>query len=143
MTLILNPLVAAFSLGFDSLLAGLAIAPIVSSRRARAWFVALFGICDGVATLLGALAPWRLPQPPIAALYLSGAFLIILGVRRGHAWLYALPFLFSLDNLAAGGSVADAPALAASSAAMALLGFAVGGLGRWTTIQFAAIRAPI
>ena len=138
MTFVLNPPYAAFALGFDSFLAGLAIGPIALSWRQRAWFVALFGVCDGGATLVGAAVPHLLPEPPIAALYLLGVMLVIQGARRSRAWLYAMPVLFSLDNLAAGGSVADAPALALSSAAMAAAGLALGGLARWTAIRLAA-----
>ena len=141
MTAVRDLLLAAFSLGFDSLLAGLAIGSIVPSWRGRAWFVLLFGVCDGVATLLGAVVPHRIPEAPVVALYLLSVVLIILGARRSRAWLCAMPVLFSLDNLAAGSPAADAPALALTSAAMAATGIALGALGRWATIRFAVPRA--
>ncbi len=127
-----------FLLGFDSLLAGLAVGPILSSWRGRALFVALFGLCDGIATLLGAAVPHLVPEPPAVALYLLGVVLIIQGARRSRAWLYAMPVLFSLDNLAAGSPAAAAPALALSSAAMAAVGLALGALGRRAAIQLIA-----
>ena len=134
---------ATFLLGFDSFLAGLAIGPIVSSWSARAWLVGLFGLCDGVATLLGAAGPHLVPEPPAAALYLLGVVLVILAARRSRAWLYAMPVLFSLDNFAAAGPASDAPALAVSSAAMAALGLALGAFGRHAASRFVASTAPV
>ena len=136
-------LLTMFLLGFDSLLAGLAIGPILSSRRGWAVFALLFGVCDGAATLLGAAVPHLMPEPPIAALYLIAVALIIQGARRSRVWLYAMPVLFSLDNLAAGGAASDALGLALSSAAMAGMGLALGGLGRRAAIRFAAAGAPV
>jgi putative Mn2+ efflux pump MntP len=140
MASILELLLKAFSLGFDSFLAGIAIGPIILSWRARAWYVVMFGVCDGVATLLGAALPHRLPEPQSAALYLVGVVLIIQGARRSRAWLFVMPFLFSLDNLAAGGSAAEAPALALSSAAMAAAGLALSALGRQAVMTLTAPR---
>jgi hypothetical protein len=133
---------AAFLLGFDSFLAGLAIGPILSSWSARAWIVGLFGLCDGLALLLGTAGLHLVPEPPAAALYLLGVVLVILAARRSRAWLYAMPVLFSLDNLAAAGSASDAPALAVSSSAMAAAGLALGALGRHAAHRFVAAAAP-
>jgi hypothetical protein len=127
-----------FLLGFDSLLAGLAIGPILSSWHERTVFVLLFGVCDGAATLLGAAVPHLVPDPPAAMLYLLMVALIIQGARRSATWLYAMPILFSLDNLVAGSAASDALGLAVSSAAMAGIGLALGGLGRRTVLQFVA-----
>jgi hypothetical protein len=138
MTSIRDLLLTAFSLGFDSFLAGLAIGPILRSWRSRAWFVALFGVCDGEATLLGAAAPHVVPELPAAALYGLAVVVVIQGARRSRAWLYAMPLLFSLDNLAAGAPAAEAPALALSSAAMAAAGLALGALGRRAALRLAA-----
>jgi hypothetical protein len=136
-----NFLLIMFALGFDSFLGGLAIGPIVSSWRGRAVFVLLFGVCDGVASLLGAAVPHLVPTPPDAALYLIAVVVIIQGARRSRAWLYAMPVLFSIDNLAAGNAVSDAPALALSSAAMAAAGIALGAFGRRMIIRLVAHRA--
>jgi hypothetical protein len=121
---------AMFFPGFDSFLAGLAIGPMVSYWSALARFAVLFGLCDGLATLLGAAAAHFVLELPAAALYLLGVALVILAARRSRAWLYAMQILFSLDNLAAGGPASDAPALALSSAATAAVGLAPGALGR-------------
>jgi hypothetical protein len=122
-------------LGSDSLLAGLAIGPILGSWRARAAYAVLFGVGDSAATLLGAMAPHGVPEPPAFLLYLGAAALVVQGARRDRAWLYALPALFCLDNLAAGNPAADAPGLGLGSAAMAGLGLALGGLGQRLTFR--------
>jgi hypothetical protein len=134
----LDLLLRVFSLGFDSFLAGMAIGPIIRSGHGRAWCIALFGVCDGLATLLGAFVPHRLPDPPAAALYLLGVMLIIQSARHSRTWMFAMPFLFSLDNLAGGGTVAEAPMLAFSSAAMATGGIALGALGRLVAVNLSA-----
>jgi hypothetical protein len=134
-------LLTMFLLGFDSLLAGLAIGPILSSWRGRAVFALLIGVCDGAATLLGAAVPHLVPELPSAALYLIAVALIIRGAQRSRTWLYAIPVLFSLDNVAFGSAPSDALGLALSSAAMACLGLALGGLGRGAAIRFAAAGA--
>jgi hypothetical protein len=133
----------AFLLGFDSFLAGLAIGPILPSWSARAWIVGLFGLCDGLASLLGTAVPHLVPELPAAALYLLGVVLVILAAQRSRAWLYAMPVLFSLDNLAAAGPACNAPGLAVSSAAMAAAGLALGALGRYAAHRFVATAAPV
>jgi hypothetical protein len=130
-----------FLLGFDSLLAGLAIGPLLSSRRERAVFVLLLGVCDGMATLLGTAVPHIVPSPPIAALYLLMVALIIQGARHNEKWFYAMPILLSLDNLVTGSAASSAMMLALSSAAMAGCGMALGGLAWRTTSRFVAAGA--
>jgi hypothetical protein len=142
MASIRESLLTMFLLGFDSLLAGLAIGPMLSSWRGWVVFVLLFGTCDGAATLLGASVPHLAPALPTAALYAIAVALIIQGARRSRAWLYAMPVLFSLDNLATGSAASDALAVALSSGAMAGMGLALGGLGRRTAIRFAAAGGP-
>ena len=129
-------------LGSDSLFAGLAVGPILASWRARAVYALLFGVCDGMATLLGAAVPHRMPQLPAILLYLFAVALIIQCARRSRASLYALPLLFSLDNLAAGNSMAAAPALAMGSAVMAGIGLVLGVLGWRAAIRLAKAGAP-
>ena len=81
---ILELLQRACSLGFDSLLAGIAIGPVILSNRDRALFAILFGVCDGLATLCGILLPHRFPEAPSVALYLLGV-LLICNKARGTA----------------------------------------------------------
>lgn len=123
-------LLTAFSLGLDSFLAGLAIGPLLPSRTGRLWCAAAFGVCDGLASWLGALIPHRLPEPPDLALWLVCVMLLLAGARRGRMWLFAVPVVLSLDNLAAGVPADLAPALALSSAVMAAAGIALGRLAR-------------
>ena len=61
---ILELLQRAYSLGFDSLLAGIAIGPVILSNRDRALFAVLFGVCDGLATLLVYYFPIVSPKHP-------------------------------------------------------------------------------
>jgi hypothetical protein len=133
----------AYSLGFDSLLAGIAIGSIILSNRDRALFAVMFGVCDGLATLLGILLPHRFPEAPSAALYLLGVLLIVQGARHSRTWLVATPLLLGLDNFAVGGTVADVPLLALSSAVMAAVGIALGTLGRWMAGRFWATEATV
>ena len=142
MTSIGNLLLTTVSLGFDSFLAAFFISPMIVSWRWRAGYATLFGVCDGLATLLGAVIPHRLPEPPAAVMYLLCVMLIIMGARRSRAWLFATPVLLSLDNLAAGGTAA-APALALGSAAMAAAGLALGALGRRAVAKFSLRGASI
>jgi putative Mn2+ efflux pump MntP len=128
---ILELLQRAYSLGLDSLFAGIAIGPVMLSNRDRALFAVLFGVSDGLATLLGVLGPRHFPEAPAAALYLLGVLLIVQGARHSRTWLIATPLLLGLDNLAVGGTVADVPVLAMSSTVMAAVGMALGTLGRW------------
>jgi hypothetical protein len=127
---ILELLQRTYSLGIDSLLAGIAIGPVILSNRDRALFPVLFGVCDGLATLLGVLGPNRLPEAPSAALYLLAVLLIVQGARHSRTWLVVTPLLLGLDNVAVGGTFADVPVIAASSAGMAAIGIALGTLGR-------------
>jgi hypothetical protein len=128
---ILDRLQTAYSLGFDSLLAGIAIGPVILSNRDRALFAVLFGLCDGLETPLGILLPHRFPEAVATALYLLGVLSIVQGARHSRARLVATPLLLGLDNFAVGGTFADVPVLALSSAGMAAVGIALGTLGRW------------
>jgi hypothetical protein len=130
------------SLGFDSFLAGIAIGPIIRSAAGRTWCVLLFGVCDGLATLIGGSLPHPPPDLPAAALYLLAVILIVQSARRSRTWMFAMPFLFSVDNLAAGSAADDAPMLALSSAVMAAGGIALGALGRRVALKLFAPGAP-
>jgi len=141
MTSLREFLAAIVLLGSDSVVAGLAIGPFVTSWRAGAAYALLFGVCDGVATVLGSMIPHRVPEPPELLIYLAAACLLAAGIRHSRAWLWALPMLFSLDNLVAGYPAVDAPQLALGSAAMAGLGLALGGVGRRLAIRLATAEA--
>jgi hypothetical protein len=140
---ILELLQKAVSVGFDSLLAGIAIGPIMLSGRGRALFSILLGVCDGLATLLGALTPHRLPAPPAAALYLLAVLLIVQGARHNRSWFLAIPLLLGLDNFAVGGTIAEAPFLALSSATMGAIGIALSALVCWMISRIWATEAVI
>jgi hypothetical protein len=139
-TLIGNLWLTTVSLGFDSFLAAFFIGSMIVSWRwggpgtppssvsATGW--------RRCPALPGAAMPHRLPEPPVAVLYLLCVMLIIMGARRSCAWLFAAPVLLSLDNLAAGGTAAAAQVLALGSAAMAAAGFALGALGRRAVAKF-------
>ena len=131
----------AVLLSFDSLIAGVALGPLVSARDR--WTMAiLFGLLDGVATLVSGL---RLPHlaagvpglvPALIAAY--GVYLITVSVwslNRVRVPLWAIPVLLSIDNLMVGlpaGATAlgagDVAAAALTSAAFALAGLWAGNL---------------
>ena len=142
-------LLLAFVLGLDSLRAsaGLASAGLSRGHAARLWLS--FGICDSVAPLVGlvvgrsALAPARGWLDGIGPLALAACAVYLVLCRswaRRHAdrdpWLIVVgvPLTLSLDNLVAGAAlgvygyptVVSALVLGAASAALAIVGTAVG-----------------
>ncbi len=139
----LELLQTAYSLGFDSLLAGIAFGPIVLSNRDRALFAVLFGAFDGLATLLGVMGLHRPPEAPAATLYLVGVLLITQGARHSRRWLFVMPLLLGFDNLVVGGTLADVPVFALSSAVMAAVGIALGALGRRVVDKIWATEAAV
>lgn len=121
----MTTLIQQLSPAIDSALCCLALGAAVPSHRSRVAVAMLFGVCDLAASLL-ALAPLPLSvQPPHfiamppAALYFGFAMLVGLGARAYPRLAWAAPVLLSLDNLFAPGSIADALADGASSAALA------------------------
>jgi hypothetical protein len=123
-------------LGIDSLIACLAIGAIVD-RRWRLPLVALFGIADGTAFLIGAGLGWTLSAGltevlEVATLAALGAYLLVVAagsrqLTRLPVWL--VPFALTMDNLAYGvandysGSLAGhAAEQAVSSSVLALVG---------------------
>lgn len=136
-------------LGIDSLIACIAVGPIIS-RRWPVPFAALFGICDGGGFLLGSALHWQVPDN--VSTVLTTAVLIALGLywigvaifarttrvnsSRGLVW--ALPFALTIDNITIGlvgghpGAIlAQAGEQALSSALLASIGLIVGlGLAR-------------
>lgn len=119
----------------DSLIAAFALS-LVMPRRHALPLVLMFGLCDGLGSALGTSLP---PAGGLAAILLmaTGAALLVglpvaQRLMKTPAWLYVLPLLLAIDNVASPGL--DAPALAAlSSVIMAGLGFACGAavLNRW------------
>jgi len=127
-------------LGIDSLIACVAIGPVIS-RRWGVPLAALFGVCDGGGFLLGSALHWQV-SGNVSGVVTTG-ILIALGVywiavaacartarvssSRGLAW--ALPFALAIDNVTV-GMVGDHPgallAQALSSALLAGLGLAAG-----------------
>jgi hypothetical protein len=122
-------------LGIDSLIAVMAIGAIVD-RRWRLPLVALFGLADAVAFLIGAGLGWQLSAGvtevlEIGTLAALGVWLMVVaaGTRRlVELWpVWVLPFALTLDNLAY-GAVGDHSAgwaageQALSSSLLALIG---------------------
>ena len=136
-------------LGIDSLIACVAIGPVVS-RRWGVPLAALFGICDGGGFLLGSAWHWEVSGNVSSVvttgiLLALGVYLIAVAafarsaqVSSSPALAWALPFALAIDNVTFGvvgghpGSVlAQAGAQALSSALLAGLGLVVGlGLAR-------------
>jgi hypothetical protein len=97
-------------LGVDSLIACLAIGPIIS-RRWRVPLAALFGVCDGAGFLLGSALHWSMPGTVstvvgTAVFVALGVYWIVLGFASkkvaGTRWVWALPFALAIDNITFG-----------------------------------------
>ena len=121
-------------LSTDSFIVALALSAAVSRRHILPLIV-LFGLCDGLGTVLG---PALGIQLSLAGL-LSPAFLMLWGAlmmlsfpvagswARAQGWAYLLPPFLAIDNMLVPGS--EPAALAAlSSSLMAALGFACGAV---------------
>jgi hypothetical protein len=130
-------------LGIDSFIACMAIGAIVD-RRWRLPLVALFGLTDAVAFLIGAGLGWQLSAGVTGVLEIGtvaalGLWLMVVaaGTRRvTELWpVWVLPIALTLDNLAFGvasdysGSLAGhATEQALSSALLALIGLYAAGV---------------
>lgn len=131
-------------LGIDSLIAGIAISPIVD-RRWRLPLVALFGVADAVAFLIAAGLGWQLSAGvtevlAIGTLAALGLWLLVIaaGTRRAAAlWpVWVLPFALTVDNLAyglvgdhsAGSLLGQAGEQGLSSGLLALIGLLAGAV---------------
>jgi len=142
-------LVLGTVLGIDSFLIGAAVGPVIRERPRR-WAMALaFGVCDGLAILVGfhcgplagvslAWCEWA----GVVAVGLYGVLVVVLCAwGRGAAadgrarWLpLVLPAVMSLDNLAAGVGLAEAGTLSVApvllpavlSSLLAACGLSVG-----------------
>ena len=129
-------------LGLDSLIACIAIGPIVS-RRSLLPLVVLFGVGDGVGFLVGAGLHWQI-SPDVSDILQTG-ILIALGLywlviaafakRVAARWLvWILPWALGIDNLtygltddhASGSLLEQAGQQTLSSGLLALVGLVIG-----------------
>jgi manganese efflux pump family protein len=114
-------LVLAFVLSLDSFRASLGLGALKLSLARRAQLVASFGLCDGLAPLLGLLVgksivayvgPWAEHVGPLL-LCVYGAYVIYVArscagqeAAEESGWIvFGLPLTLSLDNLVAGASL--------------------------------------
>jgi len=137
-------------LGVDSLIACIAVGPIIS----RSWAVPLallFGVCDGAGFLLGTALHWSAPDSlstdiEVASLAVLGVYWIAIALfsrkvasaelqskSRWGVWI--LPFALSIDNITYGivdgvpahySVWASAGVQTLSSAVQAGIGLAIG-----------------
>jgi hypothetical protein len=130
-------------LGIDSLIACMAIGAIVD-RRWRLPLIALFGLADAAAFLIGAGLGWTLSAGltvvlEIGTLAALAVWLLVVaaGTRRmAELWpVWVLPLALTMDNLAYGvasdysGSLAGhAAEQAASSSLLALVGLSAAAV---------------
>jgi hypothetical protein len=134
-------------LGVDSLIACIAVGPIVS-RRLFVPFAALFGICDAGGFLLGSALHWSVPAS-ISAMTQT-AILVALGVYwiavaaaprtaapktaratpvpRSRWLMWVLPFALSIDNIAY-GLIGGRGAILQQAGQQALSSALLGGMG--------------
>jgi hypothetical protein len=108
----------ALGLSIDSLLAGLAAGPFLTSRRQFALAAAL-GVADGWATFVAGAGQRTLYE--LTAVFALALVAAIVGAPR-RRWWYALPIVLSIDNLLLPLRASDAPAAAFASAILAGLG---------------------
>lgn len=141
MNLLHQWLPVTFLLGLDSFFAGLVAGPLLRSWRGRSCLALGFGLWDGLASWVGACMPHQIPDVPTVVLYVCCVPLLLAGASRSRIWLFALPVLLSLDNLAAGGPGGEAPWQALSSAGMAALGLTIGRAGRISAAWLLRYRA--
>jgi putative Mn2+ efflux pump MntP len=146
-----------FFLSIDSFLIALGIGtlPLPSHRKYRT--CVLFGLCDGVATLVGlhlqygmalgmrSTKPWSTTAGIFVWILLVGfrAYRIAVKKRAGTLLISLLPVVMAIDNLLAGplSSTASLPAnimpiaTALFSTGLALTGFTIGALVKNLTSQ--------
>lgn len=114
----------------DSLIVAFALA-FVMPRWYALPLALMFGLCDGLGSVLGLSLPLAGGLGAILLIACGAALLVGLPIAqrllKAPGWLYVLPPLLAIDNVMSRTS--DAPALAAlSSAIMAGLGFACGAV---------------
>lgn len=150
---------AALLLSCDGFIIAAFLGGLVSPRN-RLPLAATFGLCDGLASLVGGLLGSCRPGlvPASFGLAAAGVYgvLVLAGWRRSRGvalrtgLAYALPFVFSLDNFAVGGCLTGngaqlaAAALAAAvvSGAMAFAGLSLGSWVVRTSSRVATAGEP-
>jgi putative Mn2+ efflux pump MntP len=138
-------LLTSLSLGLDSLIVSAAVAPLLKSSHVRLLLAVLFGLFDGIGSLIGSEVGWRLSADlstyaEVGLVLLYAVYVLALaawGSRNPVSWpVWIMPALLSVDNLFA-GRVAGAGGLPVglvvlylglSSCAMSVLGLLLGGL---------------
>lgn len=132
--------IGAFFLSLDSFVVALALGPLIPSRAQRWRLAALFGVCDGVAALIGSGLGWSSLGAAFAARAVP-LFVLICGVyclvaagwnrfRADPRLAFALPVLMSLDNLVYGFG-APASGFAAQAVILGLVSFSFAAAGLW------------
>jgi len=97
-------------LGTDSFIACVAVGALVS-KRSWAALVFFFGLADGLGTFVGIALHWNVSDS--ASTIIEFAFMAGLGVywlgvavlskrMRGTAWIWALPWILTVDNITYG-----------------------------------------
>jgi putative Mn2+ efflux pump MntP len=144
---------AGLLLSIDSFVVSFALGTCRVTRRQENRLAVAFGVCDGVAWLIGcwlqgilaskigSVLEWGGPafvlMYSIVVLLMArmGRSLSNLGSRRGQLMLFALPLVMSLDNLVApissaatGSPVAGAAVVGLVSGLASLCGFRAGAL---------------
>jgi putative Mn2+ efflux pump MntP len=144
-------LLLGLALGFDSFRVSLGLGGLRVSAARRRLIPLSFGLCDGVAPLVGlllgrsltaAVGRWTEYLAPFA-IGGYGLYVIYVACRRGEsereaegAWVVlGLPLTLSLDNFAAGGGLGllqfpallSAAIIGAMSGLMSLAGLRLGG----------------
>jgi putative Mn2+ efflux pump MntP len=147
-------LLTAFFLSLDSFVVSVALSPLINSPVSRWRLASLFGICDGLAVLVGSAMSQSAPGLHVDERVVP-SFVVVIGLYclvaaqwkqfRAHPGLVGiLPVLMSLDNLAYGAGIgqltagvfAQALALALASLTLAAMGLYIGSY-----VRFASARA--
>jgi len=154
-------LLAAFLLSLDSFVVAVALSPLINSPVSRWRLASLFGVCDGLAVIVGSAL-----SQSVSGLHINERvvpfFVVVFGLYclvaaqwkqfRAHPRLvWILPMLMSLDNLAYGAGIGEltgsvftqALALAATSLALAAIGLYIGSFVRFASARASELAAGI
>jgi hypothetical protein len=133
-------------LGIDSLIACIAVGPIIR-RRWSVPFAVLFGICDGGGFLLGSAFHWSMPNSvsnivEVVALGVLGLYWIGIAIlsrqtaladqqSRSHWGVWILPLVLAVDNITFGvvDGVSKNASVGQSAGVQALSSVILAGLG--------------
>jgi putative Mn2+ efflux pump MntP len=125
---------SAVALSLDSLAAGIAIGPLVRSRKTGVRLALLFAVCDALAGWAGwqlgvALPEWLSPLAP-AGFAVYGIYLLAVGgAVSSRPWLvWLLPALLSFDNMLCPMPPQQALLCGALSGAFAWAGLRIGAI---------------